>query len=144
MKKVFLVMSLVAMVFVSCNKDNDIDNIVNDVWEFSQSHPDGFTLNIRTMTEPTVGIVVSYAATQGSHSLESLPKVVEHALEHDGYVGGWLDSESGLYYFDSSRLFPENQLDEALQFARDNEQLAIFVLSSGTEIRVEEEYEPAA
>ena len=31
------------------------------VWEFSQSHPDGFTLDIRTMTEPTEGIAVSYA-----------------------------------------------------------------------------------
>ena len=50
------------------------------VWEFSQSHPDGFTLDIRTMTEPTEGIAVSYAATQDSHSRDQLDFVVEHSL----------------------------------------------------------------
>lgn len=57
-----------------------------------------------------------------SHSRESLTFVVEHALNHDGYVGGWLDSESGLYYFDSTKIFPEDQLEEALEFARENGQ----------------------
>ena len=84
------------------------------------SHPDGFTLDIRTMTEPTEGIAVSYAETQGSHSREQLPKVIVHALSHDAYVGGWLDTEDSLYYFDSSRLFPEDSLEAAIRFGREN------------------------
>ena len=36
-----------------------------------------------------------------------LDKVVSHALQHEGYVGGWLNSEDGLYYVDSTKLFPE-------------------------------------
>lgn len=129
-----------ASVFASCgnkdNKDDSVEAIVERVWQFSQSHPDGFTVDVRTMAEPTEGIAVSYAATQGSHSKESLTFVVTHALEHDGYVGGWLDSESGLYYFDSTKLFPEDQLDEALEFARQNGQQAVYVISTGEEIRV--------
>lgn len=90
------------------------------------------------MTMPTKGIAVSYAATQNSHSRESLTFVVEHALNHDGYVGGWLDSESGLYYFDSTKIFPEDQLEEALEFARENGQKAVYIISTGEEILVEE------
>lgn len=66
------------------------------------------------------------------------------SVEHDGYVGGWYDSESGLYYFDSTRLFPEDQLEEALQFARDNDQLAIYDLSTGEEIRLDQQIPAAA
>jgi len=108
--------------------------IADQVWAFSLSHPDGYTLDIRTMTEPTEGIAVSYAETQDSHSREQLPKVVEHALSHDGYIGGWLSTSDSLYYFDSTRLFPEDSLDAAIQFGKDNGQYAIYILSSGTEI----------
>lgn len=106
------------------------------VWEFSQSHPDGFTLDIRTMTEPTEGIAVSYAATQDSHSRDQLDFVVEHSLQHDGYVGGWLNTESGLYYFDSTKLFPEDQLEEALQFGKENGQTSVYILSTGTDVYI--------
>ena len=101
------------------------------------SHPDGFALHITSMTQPTEGIAVSYAATQNSHSRDQLDKVVSHALEHDGYVCGWLNKDNGLYYFDSTRLFPENQLDEALKFGKENGQYSVFILSSGGEVPVE-------
>ena len=52
-------------VFTACssNDDNpagqtDVSAISDKVWAFSQTHPDGFTLDIRTMTEPTEGIAV--------------------------------------------------------------------------------------
>ena len=70
----------------SCSKDDDkeseqnkVSEIADKVWTFSQAHPDGFTLDIRTMTEPKEGIAVSYAATQNSHSREQLDKVVSHS-----------------------------------------------------------------
>lgn len=126
---------------VSCinngDKNNTVEALAKRVWQFSLSHPDGFTVDIRTMEEPIEGIAVSYAATQGSHSRKSLTFVVAHALEHDGYVGGWLDPASGLHYFDSTRLFPEDRLDEALQFARENGQRAVYIISTGQEIRVD-------
>lgn len=116
----------------------DVTAIADKVWAYSQDHPDGFTLDIRTMTVPTEGIAVSYAATQDSHSRDQLDKVVSHALEHDGYVGGWYNSENGLYYFDSTRLFPEDQLDEAVLFGKENGQYSVFILSTYTEVVIEE------
>ena len=130
--------------FASCssNEDNateqsNITDIADKVWAFSQAHPDRFTLDIRTMTEPTEGIAVSYAATQNSHSRDQLDKVVSHALQHEGYVGGWLNREDGLYYFDSTKLFPENELQGAIQFGKENGQHSIFILSAYTDIPVE-------
>ena len=127
--------------FASCasNEDNateqsNITTIADKVWAFSQSHPDGFTIDIRTMTVPTEGIAVSYAATQNSHSRDQLDKVVSHALQHDGYVCGWLNSDDGLYYFDSTKLFPENDLKGAVQFGKENGQYSVFVLSTYTDI----------
>ena len=126
----------------SANEDNpssspdNVSAIADAVWEFSQSHPDGFTLDIRTMTEPTEGIAVSYAATQDSHSRDQLDFVVEHSLQHDGYVGGWLNTENGLYYFDSTKLFPEDQLEEALLFGKENGQTSVYILSTGTDVYI--------
>ena len=127
--------------FASCssNEDNateqsNISVIAEKVWAFSQTHPDGFTIDIRTMTEPKEGIVVSYAATQNSHSRDQLDKVVSHALRHEGYVGGWYNSEDGLYYFDSTTLFPENDLKGAIQFGKENGQHSVFIQSTYTDI----------
>ncbi len=130
--------------FASCSTKEDvtaeqsnISIIADRVWAFSQSHPDGFTLDIRTMTEPTKGIAVSYAATQHSHSREQLDSVVSHALQHDGYVGGWLNSKDGLYYFDSARLFSEDSLKAAILFGRAGGQHSVYILSADVEVPVE-------
>ena len=146
---IILQVALVAvMLFSSCshkgNRQASAEAIAEQVWNLSQFRPDGFTVDIRTMEAPAEGIAVAYAATQGCHSREGLVAVVKHALEHDGYVGGWYDSQSGLYYFDSTRLFPEDQLEEALQFAQENGQLAVYVLSTGEEIRLDQQMPAAA
>ena len=129
--------------FASCSSNEDnateqrkISIIADMVWAFCQTHPDGFTLDIRTMKVPTEGIAVSYAATQNSHSRDQLHKVVSHALQHDGYVGGWYNSEDGFYYFDSTKLFPENDLKGAIQFGKDNGQSSVFILSTSTDLPI--------
>ena len=150
-KKHYLCLMLIAVLMgtfcfttVSCSKDDnavetsELKGLADRVWEYSLNNPDGFTIDVRNWTVPTEGICVSYKETQNSHSRESLEKVIAHALQHDGYVGGWLDSSSWLYYFDSSRIFPENQLKEARQFGIENGQLSIYVLSTGEEISLTE------
>ena len=111
--------------------------VADSVWAYSLRHPDGFTMDIAAMTEPTEGVVVAYAATQGCHSRKQLGRVVRHAIRHDGYIGGWLDTTDSLYYFDSSRLFPEDSLAAAIHFGIENGQIAIFVLSEGHEVRLD-------
>ena len=115
-----------------------VRTVADSVWAYSLRHPDGFTIDIAAMTEPTEGVVVAYAATQGCHSRKQLGRVVRHALRHDGYVGGWLDTSDSLYYFDSSRLFPEDSLTAAIRFGIENGQIAVFVLSEGREIRLKD------
>ena len=109
----------------------------DSLWTFSQTHPDGFTLNISTWEMPTEGIAVAYSDTQNRHDRADLEYVVSHARSHGGYIGGWLDTETGYYYFDSVRIFPEDSLSQAIQFGRENAQIAIYILSSGKEIRLE-------
>ena len=117
----------------TANKETTADQ----VWNYSLSHPNGFTIDVRTMTEPTEGISVAYAATQGCHSRETLDSVVNHALKHNGFVGGWLDTTDSLYYFDSTRIFPEDSLEAAKKFGVENGQIAVFVISEGREIRLD-------
>lgn len=113
-----------------------VENMANQVWTYSVTHPDGFTLDLRSLTEPTEGISVAYAATQGCHSREALDYVVTHAMKHNGFVGGWLDTSDSLYYFDSTRIFPEDSLAAAKKFGIENGQIAIFIISEGKEIRL--------
>ncbi len=121
----------------NATEQREVTSISDKVWDYSQTHPDGFTLDIRSMSEPTEGIAVSYLETQNSHSRYQLDKVIRHALSHDGYVGGWLNTENGLYYFDSTKLFPETSLKDAIQFGKENGQYSLFILSSSTDIPLE-------
>ena len=69
-------------VLSACQKDDNQDRVtaISDaVWAYSLANPDGFTLDIRSMTVPKEGIAVSYAATQGSHSRDKLDFVVRLA-----------------------------------------------------------------
>ena len=134
--------SLCCVLQTSCTTSSNLaDNskvktLSDKIWTYSQSHPDGFTLDIRTMAEPTEGIAVSYLATQGCYSRKKLNRVVRHAMHHDGYVGGWLDTADSLYYFDSTRLFPEDSLDAAIKFGAKNKQKAIYSIKEGKEIKL--------
>lgn len=122
----------------SCTSSNDstehskISAIVEEIWTLSQNRPDGFTLDLRTMAEPTEGISAAYAETMNSCSRKQLAEVVRHAMHHDSHIGGWLDTRDSTYYFDSIRLFPESSLKEAIQFGQENDQHAIYILSSHT------------
>ena len=132
---------LLLSVLFSCGTPRRLskESLADAVWTFSQSHPDGFTLDVRKMTEPREGISVAYWATQDSHGRQALDAVVSHATTHDGFVGGWLDPSDSLYYFDSVRLFPEDSLEAAVNFGKANFQKAIYMLSTGEVIILKED-----
>ena len=92
--------------------------------EIARENPAGFTVDLTTLKKVTGGISVAYLETQNSFGDEGLKRVIKHALEHEKTVGGWMNNEN--YYFDSIRIFGD--LEEALQFGRENEQLYIFDL----------------
>ena len=103
--------------------------LVNVIYAMGQMHPDGFTLDLNTMQQPTEGLVVSYKATQNSFDRKCLPAVIKHARAHNNLVGGWYNAENDRYYFDSDRLFPEASLAAAMPVARENGQYARYVAS---------------
>ncbi len=143
-----LIVQIALLFFCACRTANSptlsayqteqeyISGLADKVWTFSKEHPQGFTLDIRTMKEPKEGIAVSYAATQNCCSRNQLDSVINHALQNDGYVGGWYNSQDSLYYFDSSRLFPEDAIKEAIQFGKENGQRSVFILSTSTDIPI--------
>lgn len=92
--------------------------------EMAVKNPYGFTVDLTTLKKVTSGISVAYLDTQDCFGDEGLEKVLQHAMVHDKKVGGWLDDESGCFYFDSVRIFTD--LKEAIQFGRENKQIAIF------------------
>lgn len=111
-------------------------DLIERVLEYSKNNPNGFTLNIETFKEVKFGIVVAFKETQNHFGIQHLQEVINHALENNKTVGGWLNVENGLYYFDSVKVFKNSELSEALKFASENEQIAIFDLTNLKEIRI--------
>ena len=125
---------LVSLTAAAQERLNDKE-LCNVLWAMGQMYPDGFTLDIQTLRQPTEGIMVSYKETQNSFDRKSLPAVLAHAKAHDGYVGGWYNAENGKYYFDSTRLFPEDSLAAAVAFARANGQHTVYITSKGINVK---------
>lgn len=104
---------------------------------FAAANPSGFTIDARTGEIPASGYCVALAQTQNSHGLDGLARVVEliqSGTTRATCVGGWLDTESGLYYYDATVLVQDRAAAEAL--GRANKQLAIFCLDTCEEIRL--------
>ena len=140
MRRFFLCIALVTLSFAlpAQNKLSDKD-LCNVIWVMGQMYPDGFTLDVNSLTLPQEGIMVSYAATQNSFDKKSIPAVLKHARSHNNLVGGWLDPDTGRYFFDSTRCFPEDSLAAALAFARENGQAAVYDASK--QIIIKSNYE---
>jgi len=112
-------------------------NLIERVLEYSKKNPNGFTLNIETLKPVKFGFSVAFEETQNSFEAEDLEKVIDHALENDKTIGGWLDEESGFFYFDSVKIFAETEFDKAVEFAKENRQIAFYNLTEEEEIRLE-------
>ena len=110
--------------------------LIERVWEYSQNNPDGFTLNLETFRPIKFGISVAYFETQGSHDKESIENVINHSLEHHKIIGGWLNEENEKFYFDSVKIFKNSELDKAIEFAKQQKQIAIFDLTNLKEIKI--------
>lgn len=104
------------------------------IFEIAQLNPLGFTFNLQTMElyNPPKGFAVAFEETQGSFGIEGLERAINHALNNENFVGGWL--EEGKYYFDSVKIFKSEK--EAVKFAIENEQIAYFDFEKGIEQRL--------
>jgi len=114
-----------------------MENLLDRVLEYSKNNPYGFTLNIENFKQVKFGLVVAFKETQNSFGKEHLENVINHALKNDKKIGGWLNNENGLFYFDSVKIFRNSELKEAIKFAIENEQIAIFDLTNLKEIIIQ-------
>lgn len=106
------------------------------ILSIAAKNPDGFTVNANTLQAPAGGYAVALAATQNSFGLDGLKNVLNHVGPDTGamYVGGWLDRETGLYYYDATVVVDDRRAAEEL--GRLNGQIAIFDLNHMEEIRL--------
>ena len=137
MKKILLLALALCAAFSGLRAQERLSDkeLVNVIYALGQLNPDGFTLDLDSMSQPAEGIMVSYKETQNSFDRKSLPAVIKHARAHQNLVGGWYNQEDGHYYFDSTRSFPEDSLAAAVAFARENGQKSVYIASKGINIK---------
>ena len=140
MKKILILFAALAVSFGGYGQIRLSDKeLANVLYVLGEMYPEGFTLDLNTLRQPTEGIMVSYKETQDSFDSKGIRNVIRHARAHGNLVGGWYNEENGKYYFDSTRSFPEDSLAAALEFARQNSQHAVYV--SSKDINVKSNYE---
>lgn len=97
---------------------------------------DGFTVDKNTFEPITNGFAVAVAETQNSFDLDGAKNVIKYAYIHPEVcaLGGWYNSENGKFYYDAVIIV--HDLETAKRLGRENEQIAIFNLSTLEEIRL--------
>ncbi|GAP73081.1 hypothetical protein SAMD00024442_6_42 [Candidatus Symbiothrix dinenymphae] len=116
------------------NDTRSMTNLFEAIKTIASENPDGFTVKIPELEFVTSGYIAAYIETQNCFGDEGLRKVIEHAEHHDKIVGGWLNEQNKQFYFDSSQVFQTK--DEAIEFGKQQKQLAIFDMNTFSEIRL--------
>ena len=83
------------------------------------------------------GYAVALAASQNSFGADGLASVINLVTSADcpaSCVGGWMDTATGLYYYDATVIIEDRAA--AIAFGRLQNQIAIFDLDTMTEIRL--------
>ena len=91
-------------------------------------NPDGYTVDAKTLQPITRGYSVAVKGTQDSFEAAGLRHVIDYQAKHPECqaFGGWLDSETGLYYYDACIIVGTKA--EAMALAKENAQIAFFCL----------------
>lgn len=110
-------------------------NLVFQIKEIAANNPHGFTvdLDLKPIAYQS-GFLVSLPETQNSFSDEDLERVIRIAKQKRTFIGGWFNPQNGKYYYDAT--IWEQDLEVALQIARDNRQIEIYDLKNHRSIRV--------
>jgi len=110
-------------------------NIAQALTLVVRKNPEGFTFNLQALAPQKNGFAVALEATQNSFGPKGLAKVIRYALSNNiPCIGGWRDSETGLYYFDATMVV--DTLAEAIRLGKANHQKAIYDINTNTEIRL--------
>ncbi|MEL7168500.1 MAG: hypothetical protein AAGN64_04040 [Bacteroidota bacterium] len=87
--------------------------LIASLLALAERQPFGFTVRLPDLTPVREGFAVAYAATQNSHTPEQIERCVSHALANDGVIGGWRDTDTDTWYWDSVRIYADRAEAEA-------------------------------
>lgn len=117
---------------------NSANNVmkVAAITAIAAMNPAGFTVNAKTLAPVVSGFAVAVSATQNSFGAEGLARVVDYAAHNLEVtaIGGWLDAESNLYYYDAVMII--ETIEEARTLAARENQIAFFDLNKKNEHRI--------
>lgn len=114
-----------------------MNNLFTIISAVAAANPAGFTYNVETNGMQESGYAVALQCTQNSHGVDGLESVINIVTSGDtgaSCIGGWLDSETGLYYWDATVIIEDRAA--AIAFGKMQNQLAIFDLNNLEEIRL--------
>ena len=114
-----------------------IKSVITSVTAIAAVNPFGFTYNVESNSMQTSGFAVALACTQDSHGIDGLESVINIVMNGTSgatCVGGWLDQNTGLYYYDATVIIDDREA--AISFGRMQGQIAIFDLNNMKEIRL--------
>ena len=103
----------------------------------ASENADGFTVNAETLQPVKKGFAVALAETQNSFNNSGLLRVIDYQQRNADKVnafGGWLDRETGLFYWDATVICED--LETAKELGRINGQKAVFDIENLQEIRL--------
>lgn len=102
--------------------------MIEKIKQIAEENPDGFTIFTTTLEHVKSGWVVAMKETQNSFGDEGLKRVLEVAEKSTKTLGGW--KEGKLFYFDAVHVLQDRE--EAIRIGKENEQIAIYHLETGT------------
>lgn len=114
-----------------------MNNLFTIISAIAVANPAGFTFNVETNEMQATGYAVALAASQNSFGADGLESVINLVTSADcpaSCVGGWMDTATGLYYYDATVIIEDRAA--AIAFGRLQGQIAIFHLDTLTEIRL--------
>lgn len=90
-------------------------------------NPDGYTVDAKNLQPITRGYSVAVKGTQNSFEAAGLQHVIEYQAKHPECqaFGGWLDSQTGLFFYDACIIVSTKA--EAMALAKENSQIAFFL-----------------
>src|SRR5690348_737225 len=83
----------------------DMDKLIDRLRNLSQRR-ERFTFDLRGNCLVYSGVVAAYRAREENDHFTDLPKVILHALQHDGILSAWRDPKGQVVY-DSCRIFTD-------------------------------------
>lgn len=114
-----------------------MNNLFTIISAIAAANPAGFTYNVEQNQMQASGYAVALACTQDSHGIDGLESVINIVMNGNtgaSCIGGWLDTATGLYYWDATVIFEDRET--AINFGRMQKQIAIFDLNNMKEIRL--------